>query len=94
MSLSVDIVKRSGKRKSEQFAREKLFASIVATCISVNTPDGQSEAVSHAVCDAVTEWLKNKPEVTSHDIRNTATKHLRKYHPEAAYLYEQHKIII
>lgn len=94
MGLAVDIIKHGKKHRSEQFAREKLFASLVATCISVNTPVGQAEALANAVCDAVIEWLESRPEVTSHDIRINATKHLKKFHPEAAYLYEQHKIII
>jgi hypothetical protein len=37
------------------------------------------------------EWLEQRPEVTSHDIRLVATRHLRAHHPDAAYLYEQHR---
>lgn len=94
MSLAVDIIKRGGARPSEQFIREKLHASIVAACLSVRTPAGQAESTAHSVCDAVIVWLQDRPEVTSHDIRTIATKHLKSYHPEAAYIYEQHRIII
>lgn len=94
MSLAVDIIKRDNKKYSEPFSRNKLHSSIVATCISINTPEGQAENIAHSVCDAVANWLSNKTEVTSGDIRIIATKHLEKQHPEAAYIYEHHKLII
>lgn len=90
----MNIVKHNGKRQTEYFDRKKLHASIVAACQSVNTPDGQSEATAHAVCDAVIAWSQNHPEVTSHDIRTIAAKHLKIYNPEAAYLYEHRHITI
>ncbi len=94
MVLSVDVIKRGGQRQPEHFQREKLHASIVAVCLSARAPDGQAEAVAHAVCEAVIAWLQLHPEVTSNDIRMTAAKHLRIHHPEAAYLYEQNRITI
>lgn len=94
MSLSVDIVKRGGLRESERFAEQKLHASIVAACLSVRTPIGQAEAIAHAVTGVVVDWLQDKPEVTSHDIRRVAAGYLHTHHPDAAYLYEQHKITI
>lgn len=90
----MNIIKNNGKRQTEHFDRKKLHASVVAACLSVNTPEGQSEATAHAVCDTVIAWLQNHPEVTSHDIRTIAAKHLKVYNPEAAYLYEQHHITI
>ncbi|MEI7689749.1 MAG: ATP cone domain-containing protein [Candidatus Saccharibacteria bacterium] len=92
MSLAVDIIKNNGS--SERFDRDKLHKSIVSVCISVRAPHGQAEATAHSVCDAVIDWLASRPEVTSADIRTIAGKHLKRYHPEAAYLYEQHHIII
>ena len=94
MSLAVDIIKRGGERQTEHFLREKLHDSIVAACLSVRAPEGQAEVTAHAVCDAVIAWLEQRPEVTSHDIRTVAARYLKSYHPEAAYLYEQHHITI
>ena len=94
MNLTVDIIKHGGQRQSEQFIRKKLHNSIVAACLSVRTPEGQAEIIAHAVCESVIAWLQQHPEVTSQDIRIVASKHLRRYHPEAAYLYEQHRITI
>lgn len=94
MDLSVDIVKRGGKRPTESYERSKLHASIIAVCSSTRTPEGQSQTIANFVCDGVEDWLRLHPEVTSSDIRNIAAKHLKKHHPEAAYLYEQRRITI
>lgn len=94
MNLAVDIIKSGGKRPSERFARDKLHASIVAACLSVRAPEGQADNTAKLVCDGVIEWLASRPEVTSNDIRVVASRHLQRYHPEAAYLYEQHRITI
>lgn len=94
MALAVDIIKDDGKRPPERFDRHKLHKSIVAACLSVRTPQGQAEATAHSVCDEVIVWLQDRPEVTSNDIRVIAAKHLKRFQPEAAYLYEQHHIII
>jgi transcriptional regulator NrdR family protein len=94
MNVSVDIIKRGGNRNTEKFIREKLHASIVAACLSARAPAGQAESTAHAVCDSVINWLLQRPEVTSQDIRTIAAKHLKSHHPEAAYLYEQHRITI
>ena len=94
MNMPADIIKRGGRRHSESFVRKKLHDSIVAACLSVRTPEGQAETTANAVCESVISWLRQRPEVTSHDIRTVATRYLKSYHPEAAYLYEQHHITI
>ena len=92
--LAIDVVKRGGRRPSEGYTRDKLFRSIVAACLSVGSPIGSAETVAILVCTQVEEWLSQKPEITSHDLRRIAAKHLTVHHPEAAYLYEQHRITI
>ena len=94
MDRVVDIVKRGGRRPTEQFDRKKLHNSIVAACLSIHTPEEQAEAVARAVSDAVIIWLENHHEVTSSDLRIITTKHLKIHHPEAAYIYEQYRITI
>jgi len=88
---AIDIVKRAGQRPSEAFAREKLHNSIVAACLSAGTPTGQAESIAKSVTETVLGWLTTRPEVTSHDIRRVASKHLKTHHPDAAYLYEHHR---
>ena len=94
MALAVDIVKRSGKRPTESFDADKLLHSIQAACLSVRTPEGEAATTARGVTSAVILWLEGKPVVTSQDLRRLASAHLQRYHPEAAYLYQHHRIII
>ncbi|RYF27214.1 MAG: hypothetical protein EOO17_06360 [Chloroflexi bacterium] len=91
---AIDIVKSSGKRPSEAFDKTKLHKSVRAACLSVRSPDGEAETTAHNVTNAVIVWLETKPEVTSEDIRRVTSYHLKVFHPDAAYLYEQHRRII
>lgn len=91
MAHAVDIVKSQGKRPTESFSRDKLHSSIRAACLSVRSHDGEATKTADKVCDAVAAWLELRPEVTSQDVRRVASKHLTRYHPDAAYLYEHHR---
>lgn len=93
-STAIDIIKRGGHRQTESFQRDKLHASIRAACLSVRSPDGVAESTADNVCDAVILWLKTKPEVTSADLRRKAGETLESFHPEAAYLYKHHRLVI
>lgn len=88
------VVKRQGQRPSETFAPEKLHASILAACLSVRSPEGEAETIAHSVCSRIEQWLKEKPEVTSDDLRRKASDVLESLHPEAAYLYKHHQLVI
>lgn len=94
MSLAVDIVKRSGKRPTEQFNTSKLHSSVYAACLSVRSPEGHAHQTATDVCSLVEVWCANKAEVTSADIRRQAAKALEIFHPEAAYLYQHHRVIL
>lgn len=94
MGGAIDIIKRGGHRPTESFMIEKLHASIVAACLSARAPVGQAEAIARAVTADVLEWLEARPEVTSHDLRRIAAKRLHVHHPDASYLYEQHRITL
>lgn len=91
---AIDIIKRSGRRPTESFQLEKLHNSIVAACLSARSVPGQAESIARAVTQEVVEWLETRPEVTSEDIRRIAARHLKNHHPDAAYLYEQHRITL
>lgn len=94
MTLAIDIVKRGGARPTESFDRDKLHASIQAACLSVRTPEGEAKIITQRVCDALEAWLGTKPEVTSSDLRRKATETLQAFHPEAAYLYKHHRLVM
>lgn len=90
----IGIVKQNGKRDSEDFSRNKLHASVRAACLSVRSPEGEAEAIADKVCTTVIAWLQRRPEVTSQDLRRKAAETLAVFHKEAAYLYQNHRMII
>ena len=94
MEPTIDIIKHGGKKPTERFMREKLHASIVISCLSIKTPEGFAIEIADKVCDFVESWLKNRPVVTSGDIRVVASRQFKLLHPDAAYIYEHNKVII
>ncbi len=93
MAPLIDVIKRGG-RPSEAFDRTKLHRSIVAACLSVRTPHGQADDIAARACDGVVLWLVDRPQITSADLRRKAADSLHAHHPEAAYLYRHHTMII
>lgn len=91
---AIDVVKRGRKRTTEPFTRDKLHASVYAACLSVRSPEGHAEQLATHVCDTVIVWTANKSVITSADIRRQAAKALAVHHPEAAYLYQHHRVIL
>ena len=90
----IDVVKRGGARTTERFERSKLHASVLAACLSVRSPHGMAESAAESVCTVVIGWCDTRPEVTSDDLRRVASKHLDSIHPEAAYLYKHHRLVL
>lgn len=78
----------------EPFNREKLHQSIAIACISSGAPTGQAEAIAKKVTSEVMIWLEKRPEVTSADLRRIAAQRLKTHHPDASYLYENHRSIL
>lgn len=85
------IVKRAGH--TESYDERKLYASIYAACLAVREPAGSAELVAKEVVRLVGEWLGKKHEVSSHDIRLQAAKHLKAINPDAGFQYLHHRII-
>jgi hypothetical protein len=90
----IDVVKRGGARTTERFDRDKLHASVLAACLSVRSPLGMAESAASSVCDVVISWCETRPEITSDDLRRVASRHLERIHPEAAYLYKHHRLVL
>ncbi len=90
----IDVIKAGGRRPTEEFDPEKLHKSIVATCQSLNVPDGQSDNIARSVCLEVIRWCGDRAEITSSDIRRVGTEIFKKHHPEAAYLYKQQLMVL
>jgi hypothetical protein len=77
----------------EPYNERKLYTSVHAACLAVRTPIGEAEVTAAKICEHVLEWLKNRLEVTSLDVRYRTAKHLEIYNPDAAYAYLHHGII-
>lgn len=90
----IDVVKRRGKRSTERFDRDKLHASVLAACLSVRSPHGMATSAADSVCTVVVSWCGKRPEITSDDVRRVAANHLHRIHPEAAYLYKHHRLVL
>ena len=88
------IVYKNDGKTTEPFDREKLEKTIFAACLNVREPQNSAKATSNKVAGLVEEWLTNKQEVTSVDIKEKVTELLAKYHPEASYIYEQFDLTI
>ncbi len=86
------VVKSNGK--IEKFDYKKLQRSLSETFLIVKSPEGQSNEFIKKTLLEFADWQKNKPEITSDDIRRQASGILQKIHPEAAYVYKNFKSII
>ena len=82
------VIKR--KKHTEHYQREKLQSSVQAACLSVREFAGSAELTAEHVCNHVEQSLKDKLEVTSHDLRLSASKYLELYNPSAALVYVSH----
>lgn len=90
-SRTIDVIKARGSRPTEVFDRDKLHHSIKSVLISERSYAGEAEDTASKVCAGVMSWLEERPEVTSYDLRRIASKHLSRYNPGAAYIYEHHR---
>lgn len=91
---ALHIIKQGGSRSTESFSPEKLHASVQAACLSVQSPEGEASMIAGRVVDAVLTWSQHKAAVTSDDLRRIAGRGLELFHPEAAYLYQHHKLVV
>lgn len=89
-----EVIKQNGRRQSETFTREKLHQSVHAACLSVRSPEGEASQTAETICQVVHDWAAKKPSVTSSDIRRVAANALEVFHPEAAYLYQTHEMVV
>ncbi len=75
------------KYNTSPYTPQTLAESIHDACMAVRGFSGEAEATAIRVSKEVEQWLMNKEEVTSADIRRIAAAALQKYNPRAAYAY-------
>lgn len=83
------IIKSDGQ--TQFFDPKKVSTSIKKSCLAVNSSLGEAEKYAELITKEINKWLKAKSEVTSKDIRIRSSRELKKYHPEAAFFYENYK---
>ncbi len=80
------IVKRKGHE--EHFDERKIYASCYAACLGTRMKHNEAENICETVCKDMKQWVEKKAEISSTQIFQQMVKTIRKYNPEAAYLYE------
>ncbi|HSX27892.1 MAG TPA: ATP cone domain-containing protein [Candidatus Saccharimonadales bacterium] len=80
------MVKRANGQ-SQPFDPEKLYRSVYAACLSVQTPSGEAQLTARRVFHDMQPWLESKEEITTADVRRLAAHHLSTYNPHAAHLF-------
>ncbi len=85
------VVKRKGHK--EPFEPRKIYASVYAACTSLRMTDEEAELIAQKVVSNVKDTLKDTHEIDAHTIHKKVVDSLRIYHPEAAYLYDNHRDI-
>ncbi len=83
-----------GNDQIDSFDNDRLFKSVLSACLCVGRPEGQAEATANNVCKNVKEWIRERPEITTGDLRRMAEFYLKTYDSDAAYVYAQKHITI
>lgn len=86
------VIKRKGH--TESYDERKVYASVYASCMTLRMTDEEAEAIATMVSEEVTSAVNEHKEMSSHNLHQHITKSLKKYHPDAAYMYETHKDIL
>jgi len=84
------VIKRAGH--SEPYVESKLHDSVEQAALSVRALEGEAELLAERVSSAVTDWIHDKAEVTSRDVREIARRLLDELHAETAYAYDTHDL--
>lgn len=83
------IVKRKGH--TEYFDMRKIYASVFAACMCLRMHDSEGELIADMVSHEVEDTIKHKTEITTHELHKITSEILKKYQPDAGYMYESHR---
>lgn len=83
------VVKRGGH--SEEYDERKFYASIFAASLMLREPSTTAELVAEKVTTSMNNWIRNKHEVTSDDLRRKGSEFLEFYNPDAAYIFKHQR---
>jgi|JI6StandDraft_1071083.scaffolds.fasta_scaffold00752_22 transcriptional regulator NrdR family protein len=79
---------------TSSFSSDSLAHSLNNACLAVGLSDGVIQDAVTRVCHSVSQWLLQKDEVTSDDVRRQAAAALSVVSAEAGYIYENENAMI
>ena len=82
------IVKRKGHK--ERFDEKKVYGSVYAACASMHYSERKCEKTADEITRKIKNFVKNKKEIKSIDIRKKIESELKNKNKELAFFYEQH----
>jgi transcriptional regulator NrdR family protein len=85
------VKKKTGECQS--YDERKIYGSVYAACYVVRMKDKDCESVAEKVSATITNHVQKEKQVTAKHIKNHATKELKKYNKNAAYMYDTHEDI-
>ena len=88
----IHVLKNDGRIVSYQL--NKVSQSIIKSLRSVDCEEHKIQSLVNEVVVELHEWLENKEEITTDDIRLTVTQSLDKHSPAAAYFYSNARKLV
>ena len=85
------IVKRKGH--NQEFDSRKIYGSVFASCMVLRMSDGEAELLADTVSKEVSNQVAGASQVSSTQIHNWVVESLKKYNPDAAFMYDTHRDI-
>ncbi len=79
---------------NQPFDAKKLQSSLVKSCLSAGKFEGEARQIAKAVVHDVNDWLTNKTEIPTTELRLKTAQLLERYCQDSAYLYKNYKKII
>ncbi len=90
--MEIIIYKKS--QQQEEFCWDKLGTSIEKSCLAVGHQPEQAKLFATQVCHQLKDWLADKTEITSHDLRHQTQQLLTNFSPKASQYYQTFNQII
>jgi len=88
----IHIVKRE-KGHQEPYDNHKVYASCYAACLNAECEKREAEGICGKVMNDVDRFVAEKNTITSQQIFEEITRAMKRYHKDAAFMYETHRDI-
>jgi len=79
---------------AEGYDQARLHATVVRSLVAQRSPLGQAESFAKLTVAKVEQWLRDKTEITSRELRTETARALAEFDADAAYFYQTENQII